>query len=326
MHRILSFLTLSTFAAASNQIQQPLHDDAAVQPLASSDMPLLGFGTWNLKAENTSDAVSWAIQTGYRHIDCAVAYGNQVEVGAGIADGLAKTGLSRDDLWITSKLWNDQHGSQQNVEDAIDHTLEELGIDYLDLWHMHWPISDGIFSKSIEYIDTWKWMEHVANSGRVHHLGVSNFSPEQLADLINHASVKPQVHQMELHPYLQQKSWLETHEKLGIHVTAYSPLAGTNPTYDKGDPPHLLKNRIVQKIAIRRKCTAAQVVLKWGLIRGTSVIPKSIHKDYISENFLALECPLRQSDVNRLDELGDYHHRFNNPSKSWVSEVLLQDS
>lgn len=213
-----------------------------------------------------------------------------------------------------------RHGSRSDVENAIDETLTQLGLDYLDLWHMHWPVTQGLFGNKIEYLATWEWMVVVAKRGLVRHVGVSNFAPEQLRDLLRHASVPPSVHQMELHPYLQQNRWLKLHEHHGIHVTAYSPLAGTNPTYEKGDPPHLLQNKVILKIAGKRKCTPAQVVLKWGMLRGTSVIPKSIHKDYISENLLAVDCPLQQGDVKKIDKLGAFHHRFNNPSKSWVGE------
>lgn len=216
-----------------------------------------------------------------------------------------------------------RHKTRENVEDAIHQTLGQLGIDYLDLWHMHWPVSEGLLGNEIEYRQTWNYMVDVAFRGLVRHLGVSNFAPEQLKDLLNHTSIPPQVHQMELHPYLQQNDWLKFHEKHGIHVTAYSPFAGTNPTYHKGDPPHLLGNKVVQHIADKRLCTPAQVVLKWHLIRGTSAIPKSIHKNYISENFLALDCPLQQADVDKIDKLGKYHHRFNNPSKGWVCVLTV---
>ena len=120
-----------------------------------------------------------------------------------------------------------------------------------------------------------------------------------------------------MHPYLAQNKWLKTHEKHGIHVTAYSPLAGTNPTYDPGAPEQLLKNKKIVNIAEKRGCTPAQAVLAWGLSRGTSVIPKSSHLDRITENFHALECVLKEKDLQKIDKLGKEHYRFNNPSSSW---------
>jgi len=314
MMRLSCLLPLAFFAVAQEQI--PLN--AAPQPLLLDAIPLLGFGTWNLKEPNTSQAVSWAIQMGYRHIDCAAVYGNEEVVGQGIADGLGKTGLSREDLWITSKLWNDHHAPEQ-VENAVDISLSKLGLDYLDLYHMHWPVADipGSSSKEISYLDTWRAMTKLVKKGKTRHIGVSNFSPKQLEILLANTDLPPVVHQMEMHPYLQQQEFLDFHKNHSIHVTAYSPLAGTNPTYAKGDPTPLLKNDVMKKIAEKRNCTTAQVALQFGMSRGTSVIPKSIHKDYIEQNFRAPECILQGKDLKELHALGESHHRYNNPSENW---------
>jgi len=201
-------------------------------------------------------------------------------------------------------------------------TLQKLRVGYLDLYHMHWPVSQGTFGgNSIEYRDTWAAMGLLLEKGMTRHIGVSNFDPEQLKDLLNHTSHPPSVHQMELHPYLSQVDWLDFHEKHGIHVTAYSPLAGTNPTYDAGDPVQLLNNTLLHKIADKRGCTPAQVALAWGMNRGTSVIPKSQHKERITENFASLECSLHAKDIKKLNKLGKEHHRYNNPSKSWKVDL-----
>ncbi|KAK6405586.1 hypothetical protein LTR81_019703 [Elasticomyces elasticus] len=316
-------LAASALAIENDAAQIPLEPSTVLpaEPLTLDTIPLLGFGTWNLK-DNVSEAVSWAIQTGYRHIDCADAYGNEDKVGKGISDGLLKTGLQRSDLWVTSKLWNNAHGTSA-PEVAIETTLKRLGVGYLDLYHMHWPVSQSTFGNNkIEYRDTWAAMGLLLEKGKTRHIGVSNFDPEQLKDLLNHTSHPPSVHQMELHPYLQQTSWLAFHAKHNIYVTAYSPFAGTNPTYSwpEGVSP-ILNNTVLQKIARKRDCTTAQVALAWGMHRGTSVIPKSQHKKYIEQNFGSLKCELKKKDIKKIDGLGEAHLRFNNPSKGWKVDL-----
>lgn len=187
---------------------------------------------------------------------------------------------------------------------------------------MHWPVASPPSVKKgneIEYLSTWDAMTNLVEQNLVRYIGVSNFSPVQLVNLLNYTHHPPAVHQMELHPYLPQTKWLAFHARHGIHVTAYSPLAGTNPTYDetKISPVPLLNNKQLKKIAKKRGCTSAQVALAWGAARGTSVIPKSIHADHIVENLHSLECPLEKKDLQKIDKLGKYHHRYNNPSKTW---------
>jgi len=164
-------------------------------------------------------------------------------------------------------------------------------------------------------------MERLPRSGMVRHIGVSNFSPHQMLHLISHSRIKPFAHQMELHPYLQQSAWVQWHHAHDIHVTAYSPLGNSNPTYgdpSKTDIPALLKNKVMKSISEERGCTPATVALAWGMSRGTSVIPKSQHADRIAENFGAKACDLEYKDFKVIEDLGRKHlHRFNNPSKSW---------
>ncbi|KAF7185500.1 putative oxidoreductase C26F1.07 [Pseudocercospora fuligena] len=310
MKLLTALLPFSAIVASQdNQIPLTTQD---VQPLTLADMSLLGFGTWNLKEANTSDAVSWAIQVGYRHIDCAAAYYNEEEVGKGIADGLAKAGLRREDIWITSKLWNDHH---DKVEAGINGSLAKLGVGYLDLYHMHWPVAGSGSDSYISYHDTWEAMTKLQESGKARHIGVSNFSPDQLTSLLNKTSVPPQVHQMELHPYLPQTS-LQSPRR---HKSNLQRITSLDP---------LLKNKVLHKIAKKRNCTPAQVALQWGMTRGTSVIPKSIHAHYIEENFHAIECVLKKKDFEKIDKLGKYHQRYNNPSKSWGVDLYngLEDS
>ena len=189
-------LPLAAFALA--ELQEPLAQlpSDSVKPLTLDAIPLLGFGTWNLNRDNATEAVSWAIQTGYRHIDCAAAYGNEELVGLGIKDGLEKTGLVREDIWVTSKLWNDHHDPNR-VEEGLDTTLHKLGVGYLDLYHMHWPVASTTFGgNKIDYVDTWGAMVLQLEKGKTRHIGVSNFDPYQLKTLLNSTSHPPSVHQM----------------------------------------------------------------------------------------------------------------------------------
>ncbi|KAL8798948.1 MAG: hypothetical protein Q9200_007662, partial [Gallowayella weberi] len=284
------FLTASSAVAALggnlNQLQQPL--TTTTNP---STIPSLGFGTWGIHKSNISETISAALQAGFRHIDCATIYGNQKEVGKGIKDGLNKAGLKRGDIWITSKLWNDHHAPEL-VPEALEQTLEDLGVEYLDLWLMHWPVASTEEGTKLDYLDAWNAMSNLLSHSpsKLRHIGLSNFSPAQLRSILAHSSTKPAVHQFEIHPYLPQSAWVKYHHSLNIAVTAYSPFANTNPVYGpprKDDPPFLLRNREMREIARERGCTAAQVALKWGMERGTAVIPKAGSVEHIKENLEA---------------------------------------
>ena len=321
---MLTVLTLLTVAIGGSQAGLTFgsDDQIPINPYGAkssppASIPLLGFGTWNLKISpsNTTAAVSAAIQAGYKHIDCAAIYGNEKEVGAGIKHGLNVTGQKREDIWVTSKLWNDHHDADQ-VSNALEQTLSDLGLDYVDLYLMHWPVASASGKNTINYLETWHAMSAIP-SFVARHVGVSNFDPKQLKGLIARSSVKPAVHQFELHPYLQQSEWVQWHKDNGINVTAYSPLANLNPIYGgKATPPSLLENKDISEIARRRGCTNAQVALAWGMGRGTSVIPKSSHVDRIEENFASTKCVLEMEDFEMIEEISKkYTKRFNNPAK-----------
>jgi alcohol dehydrogenase (NADP+) len=244
---------------------------------------------------------------------------------------------------VTSKLWNDQYVASiqtlsnelrhpshdpSRVEAALNETLRDLDLDYLDLYLMHWPVGKSPDDKKYhyDYVDTWHAMYKLLITGRVRNIGISNFSPEQLKGLIKNSNVKPAVHQMELHPYLPQTEWIRGHQAHGVKITAYSPLGNMNPTYGdrerrsittQSKAPLLLDNEVVRGIAEKRECTPAQVVLAWGMSRGVSVIPKSKHEVYIRENLGATTCVLADDDFARIEKLGEEPVRFNNPSKAW---------
>jgi alcohol dehydrogenase (NADP+) len=221
-----------------------------------------------------------------------------------------------------------QSHDPDRVEFGLNQTLKDLDLDYLDLFLMHWPVGKGPNDKKyhFDYLSTWNAMSKLLDTGRVRHIGISNFAPAQLKDLIKNSKVKPAVHQMELHPYLPQAKWIRIHQAHGISVTAYSPLGNMNPTYGdrsrrsattQSKAPILLEHQVVLDIAKERDCTPAQVVLAWGMSRGTSVIPKSKHEGYIKENLGANECVLEEQDLQRVGDIGDEPVRFNNPGKGW---------
>ena len=220
-------------------------------------------------------------------------------------------------------LTNIHSHSPSLVAPALNKTLSDLGLEYLDLYLMHWPVGKSSSSSTyhFDYLPTWTAMTALLSTGLVRYIGISNFSPSQLEELLANSDVKPAVHQMELHPYLPQDDWVRWHQRHGISVTAYSPLGNMNPTYgyrssDK-KAPLLLENETIKRIAEKRDCTPAQVVLAWGMQRGTSVIPKSKHEKFVKENFESRKCLLKEEDLEEVRALSEHPRRFNNPSKGW---------
>jgi alcohol dehydrogenase (NADP+) len=220
------------------------------------------------------------------------------------------------------------------VAKALNQTLSDLNLEYLDLYLMHWPVASFNGENEIDYLDTWKAMTDLPVS-LVRNIGISNFSPAQLSTLLlSFPFNRPYNHQMELHPYLPQDAWIAANQQAGIKVTAYSPLGNMNPTYThsrKGGPgdevPALLENTAIRAIAEARNCTPAQVALAWGMRRGTAVIPKSAHADRIKENFDTSTNCVVDEDATTLAKVLPVK-RFNNPSKSWGVKLYqgLQDA
>lgn len=273
-------------------------------------MPMIGLGTWRSAPGQVKQAVLAALDCGYRHIDCAAAYSNEQEVGEALnlRVGPGKA-LRRDEVFITSKLWNTKH-DPQDVEEACKTSLAHLGLSYLDLYLMHWPMAfqpgqelmpcreDGsVCYSDTHYRDTWAAMEDLVDKGLVKAIGLSNFNARQTNDIISMARHKPAVNQVECHPYLTQADLLSHCRSVAVCVTAYSPLGSGGRPWASPDEPGLLEDPRLGAIAHKYQKTPAQVVLRWHVQRGLVCIPKSVTPSRIQQNLQVFDFTLSEEDM-----------------------------
>jgi 2,5-diketo-D-gluconate reductase A len=248
-------------------------------------IPQLGFGVFQIEPENTVEAVSEALEIGYRHIDTAEMYGNEREVG----EAIRASGLDRSDVYVTSKLSNAFH-EPQDAREAFDRTLSDLGFDYVDLFLIHWPLPtlyDG------DFMSTWRALEEFKRDGRARSIGVSNFQIEHLEQLAAETDTVPAVNQIEVHPYFTNEAVREYGREHGIVTEAWSPIAQGG----------VLEDSTITRIADKVGKTPAQVVLRWHIQRGDIIFPKSVTPSRMKENFELFDFELEQGDVDEISAL-----------------------
>ncbi|KHL97556.1 glyoxal reductase [Paenibacillus sp. IHB B 3415] len=261
------------------------------------EMPWFGLGVFKVQeGQEVVDSVKAAIKAGYRSIDTATVYGNEEGVGQAIRE----SGVARNELFITTKVWNNDQGYDSTLA-AFDLSLSKLGLDYVDLYLVHWPIR-------AKYKDTWRALEKLYADGKVRAIGVSNFQIDHLEDLLTEAKVKPMVNQVELHPLLSQLELREFCRAQGIQIEAWAPLA----------QGHLLDNEVIADIAARHNKTLPQVILRWDLQNGIVTIPKSVKEERIIANADIFDFELSEDEISRINALnnnqrfGSHPDRFNN--------------
>ena len=258
-------------------------------------MPQFGLGLYMIaEGDETYNSVKTALENGYRHFDCAHAYQNERSLGRAIKD----SGVPRDSLWITSKLWPNEYGEGKTLK-AIDRMLGRLGLEYIDLVYFHQPMGD--------FVGGWKEMEQALAMGKVRAIGISNFdvSDEIFDSLINSAKVKPQIMQIECHPYAQRKHWQQRLAKEGIQIECWFPLGGRD---SKGE---ILRDKIINEIAQAHGKSAAQVIIRWHLQEGFSVIPGASNPAYIKENIEVFDFALSNVEMAKIRALNKEKRYFN---------------
>ena len=298
-------------------------------------IPAIGLGMWKVPKETCAQLVQDAVAEGYRHFDCACDYGNEAEVGLGLQRVLSSDACRRDDLWITSKLWNTYH-RREHVELACKKSLSDLRLDYLDLYLIHFPIAQRFIPIEQRYppgwfhdpqasepkmefepvpiAETWEALVDLKRAGLVRNIGVCNFGTALLRDLMNAGSEPPAVLQVETHPYLTQEKLLRFAQEQHIACTAFSPLAAQSyheiGMADRSDS--LLEHRVITRIATTHGKTPAQVLLRWGVQRGTAVIPKTSKRERLIENLAIFDFELNADEMATVSGLNQ-NRRYNDP-------------
>lgn len=255
-------------------------------------MPALGFGVYQTPPDETVDAVASALRAGYRHVDTAAAYLNE----AGVGEAIRQSGLDRSEVFIETKVWISDYGSDETLQ-AFEKSTRKLGVDVLDLLILHQPTPKQ-FDRTVQ---AYRGLEALLADGRVRAIGVSNFMPDHLASLLEQTSVVPAVNQVEVHPYFSQPEVRAANEEHGIVTQAWSPIGGI--TFYRGEGASTLDDDVIGGIAVNHHKTPAQVMLRWHLQQGRSAIPKSVRADRIAENFDVFDFELASAELEAIDRL-----------------------
>lgn len=298
-------------------------------------LPLVGLGLWKMPEDKVPDLVCEAIRTGYRHLDSACDYGNEAAVGRGIRQALEAGLCRREELWVTSKLWNTYH-RREHVRPALERTLSDLGLDVLDLYLIHFPIAleyvpfehryppGWLFDPEaaepkmqpvrVPFRETWAAMEDLVDAGLVRNIGVCNCNCALLRELLAECRIPPSVLQIELHPFLTQEKLLRFCREAGIAVTGFSPLGALSYlALGMAEPGEsLLHQPVVTAAAIRHGRSPAQIVLRWGIERGTAIVPMTSRIERLAENLNLFDFALTPEEHRDISAL-DRHRRFNDP-------------
>ncbi|MCA9129544.1 MAG: aldo/keto reductase [Planctomycetales bacterium] len=312
-----------------------MDDCSSVGLFDGGSMPSVGLGLWKIDNTQTADLVYSAIKCGYRHLDAACDYGNERQAGEGIrraiSDGLCK----REELWVTSKLWNTYHRGR-HVAEALERSLADLGLEYLDLYLVHFPIAlqyvplatryppgwlfdpeadePKMVPDSVPISETWSAMEQEKTRGSCRYIGISNFGCSLIRDLLSYASTRPAVLQVESHPFLVQEKLLRFCQQEQIAYTAFSPL-GANSYVPLGmatPSQSVLERDCIRGLAAKYNKSPAQIVLRWGVQRGTAVVPKTSRVERLEENLSIFDFQLSREDMQKISDM-DCGHRFNDP-------------
>jgi D-xylose reductase len=299
------------------------------------EMPLVGLGLWKIDRADAPGLVREALRNGYRHLDGACDYGNEAEVGQGIRQAIEEGTIRREELWVTSKLWNTYHATE-HVRPAAERTLRDLGLDYLDLYMVHFPIAleyvpferqyppgwvsdpahpdQGMKLARVPLHEVWRAMEDLVEAGLVRNIGICNYNTALLRDLLSYARIRPAVLQVELHPFLTQEKLLRFCREEGIAVTAFSPLGAPSyvPLGAATPDESVMEQQSIRDVARRHGKTPAQVVLRWGVQRGTAIVPKTSKPERLRENQAIFDFALSDEEMGSISAL-NRNRRFNDP-------------